>query len=130
MSDDVIYLLQALRQAHIASAEALRASIDARIKMREWQTQAEQQHSANPIPDKAPIPVAAPPPAPPNRLLTTQEAAELLGLADATLKRWRINGNGPPFRRIGMRMIRYKREDVIAWSDKRRLQNTAQPVRE
>jgi hypothetical protein len=43
--------------------------------------------------------------------LTSREAAELLGVAEQTMRAWRVRGWGPEFRRSGTR-IRYKAESV------------------
>jgi hypothetical protein len=57
-----------------------------------------------------------------SELLSTQHAAELLGLSPATLNTWRSKRgrisrdgmNGPMFMRMG-RTIRYRRSDLKAW---------------
>ena len=48
-------------------------------------------------------------------LLKTPAAADLLDVAEITLKKWRLSGDGPPFIRVGVRAIRYRRGDVVAW---------------
>jgi predicted DNA-binding transcriptional regulator AlpA len=48
-------------------------------------------------------------------LLTETEAAQRIGRGAATLKRWRSEGYGPPFIRIGGRTPRYRLEAVEAW---------------
>lgn len=45
------------------------------------------------------------------------EVAELSGISAVTLRRWRAEGKGPKFVRIGERAIRYRRADVLAWLD-------------
>ena len=47
-------------------------------------------------------------------MLTTREAADYLGLAPATLNKWRCYGTGPSFVRLG-RAIRYRRDDLSAF---------------
>ena len=49
-------------------------------------------------------------------LLTTDEAAEVLGLSPQTLVRYRITGEGPRFRKIG-RWVRYVPSDLDEWLD-------------
>lgn len=47
--------------------------------------------------------------------LDTAELAELLGLAEITVKQWRQHKKGPPFVRVSHRCVRYKRSDVDRW---------------
>jgi predicted DNA-binding transcriptional regulator AlpA len=47
-------------------------------------------------------------------LFTTPEAAQALGTGEATLERWRTEGVGPPFCKIGHR-VAYRRKDLEAW---------------
>lgn len=48
-------------------------------------------------------------------LLTSNQAARLLGLSKSTLEHWRTVRKGPPFVRVGPRCIRYRRADLDAW---------------
>lgn len=41
------------------------------------------------------------------KLLTTKEAASILGLSTTTLRRWRSEKQGPEFIRLGLRHCRY-----------------------
>jgi len=43
-----------------------------------------------------------------------REAADYLRSSESTLAKKRLNGDGPPFVRIG-RAIRYRRSDLDAW---------------
>ena len=53
----------------------------------------------------------------PRRLLTTEEAAELVGLAPQTLAVWRCKKRYDlPYVKIGNR-VRYRPEDIAAWLD-------------
>jgi hypothetical protein len=47
-------------------------------------------------------------------LVRESEAARLLGLKVATLRRWRWVGKGPPFRKIGA-AVRYHLDDLSAF---------------
>lgn len=47
-------------------------------------------------------------------LLTPKQAAERLGVSHITLARWRVQGRGLPFIRLGGR-IRYSIADIEAW---------------
>jgi len=55
-----------------------------------------------------------------NRLLTTEEAARLLGCTQAALNKFRMQKTGPPYFRVG-RLIRYRRADLSRWLKERRV---------
>lgn len=60
----------------------------------------------------------------PDHLLTTEEAAALLGVSKSFLDHKRLDGNGgaagPPFKHpFGNRTVRYRRGDVLAWVKER-----------
>lgn len=52
-------------------------------------------------------------------LITTEDAARILGLKPSTLRRWRCVGRGPAFYKLGTRgtpaYVRYERAEVLAW---------------
>lgn len=58
-------------------------------------------------------------------LLTPPEAAEVLRTKARTIERWRTNGDGPAFVRIGRR-VAYRRQDLEAFIT----QNRTTPSRE
>jgi len=47
--------------------------------------------------------------------LDTREAADYLHLAPRTLERWRLVGEGPPYRKFGRRAL-YNQEDLEHWA--------------
>lgn len=49
-------------------------------------------------------------------LLTPEQAASLLSIKPATLARWRWEGRGPRFVKIGSR-VRYEEHDLLAFID-------------
>ena len=51
-----------------------------------------------------------------DRLISISEAAEILGIARATLYQMRIRGEGPRAHKIG-RLVKYRMEDITAWID-------------
>jgi hypothetical protein len=61
-----------------------------------------------------------------NPFLTIDETAELLRVNRRTLDNLRWQGDGPPFRRHGGRIV-YHRDDVLAWSERRRARTPAEP---
>jgi excisionase family DNA binding protein len=52
-------------------------------------------------------------------LLTQQQLAHELQVSLRTLERWRQEGTGPAFIRIG-RFPRYRRSDIDAWLERQR----------
>lgn len=42
------------------------------------------------------------------QLLSTKEAAHLLGVSPRTLEGWRLDGLGPAYTRLGARTVRYR----------------------
>lgn len=55
-----------------------------------------------------------------DKLLTTKEAAPILGVSEAFLERDRWAGAQVPFIRIGSRAVRYRISDLNAYIDSRR----------
>jgi hypothetical protein len=62
----------------------------------------------------------------PNDLLTTEQMAAWLGVSTQWLEIGRVKGYGPPFVRVGPKMIRYKRGDGIKWLGTRTHARTAE----
>ena len=58
--------------------------------------------------------------------LSTPAAAEYLGLSPATLETMRSRGGGPPFVKLGRRVV-YQREDLDSWVSARRRKSTSDP---
>lgn len=54
----------------------------------------------------------------PNALLSEHEVAAIVGLSLGTIRRWRIQRQGPRFLKIGA-AVRYRREDLAAWIESR-----------
>ena len=51
-----------------------------------------------------------------DRLLTTREAAPVLGLSPITLNIDRLKGSlGIPFVKLGSKAVRYRSSDLLAW---------------
>lgn len=51
----------------------------------------------------------------PGDLVSESEAAEILCTCVQTLRNWRWRREGPRFRKIGQRMVRYHRADLAAF---------------
>ena len=54
---------------------------------------------------------------PEDRLLTSEEAARMMGVAVGTLANMRNKGKGPPFIKKG-RYVRYWESDIREWAEK------------
>lgn len=50
-----------------------------------------------------------------SEMLTDDELCEELKVNKRTTQRWRDDGEGPPYVRVGPRQIRYRRVDVTEW---------------
>jgi len=59
-------------------------------------------------------------------LLTNEQAAELLGVRPNTLEIWRVKGQGPAYRKIGRRSVRYAESDLLAFIEAGTRQSTSQ----
>ena len=53
------------------------------------------------------------------RLITTQQRAQYLGVPVATIHRWRYVGGGPPAIKVG-RHLRFDPDDIAAWIENRK----------
>ena len=51
----------------------------------------------------------------PGDLLDEKETAAVLNLNPRTLRNWRVEDQGPKFIKLGKRMVRYRRSDVVAF---------------
>lgn len=66
-----------------------------------------------------------------DRLLTERDAAAFLGYTMRALQNWRTRGGGPAFVKVSARSIRYRRRDLIAWTESKLAAHTTQlPVAE
>ena len=64
-----------------------------------------------------------------DKLLTSKEAAPLLGVSVAFLERDRWAGAQVPFIKVGARAVRYQLADLQAYIDSRRWQSQVLPGR-
>ena len=62
----------------------------------------------------------------PERLITETEAAAFLGVTRRALQQWRLNGNGPKYVKISQRCVRYRRVELIKWSEDRLQSSTSE----
>ena len=59
-----------------------------------------------------------------DELLTPKAVAAEIKLAEATLADWRVRGAGPPFVKLGKRVL-YRRGTLRAWLAKRERRSTS-----
>ena len=68
----------------------------------------------------------------PDRLVTANEAAVILGFSTVTLAAWRwrprTDTPPPPYVRIGGRSIRYRQSDLLTWIEERASHGTTKSV--
>ncbi|MGH7539981.1 MAG: helix-turn-helix transcriptional regulator [Gemmatimonadota bacterium] len=58
--------------------------------------------------------------------LVEREAADLIRMKVSTLQNWRTLGSGPPFSKVGARVL-YEREALLAWVRDRQRTSTTPP---
>jgi predicted DNA-binding transcriptional regulator AlpA len=54
--------------------------------------------------------------------LTPKEVSKILSIKESQLAKWRMKPVKIPFIKIGQRVVRYKREDVISFMESRRVE--------
>jgi hypothetical protein len=59
--------------------------------------------------------------------LTTDRAAQRLGVSTSFLNKARLDGSGPPFIKLGARIV-YDPADLAAWAEARKHQSTSEYV--
>lgn len=64
-----------------------------------------------------------------DRLVNEGEAALFLGYTVRCLQNWRVRGGGPRFVKVSSRSIRYRRRDLLAWTEQHLQSSTsAKPI--
>lgn len=58
------------------------------------------------------------------KYLTTIEAAELLALSPRTLEKWRLTGEGPPYFKLGRRVV-YEVGELEKWTKVQQRRSTS-----
>lgn len=51
------------------------------------------------------------------KMLSPCEVAEALGVSESTIFRWRKERTGPPWHRIGPKLVRYSEAELRKWMD-------------
>ena len=62
----------------------------------------------------------------PERLLDEKDAAHFLGFSGRALQNWRVRGGGPQYVKCKGKSVRYRRRDLIEWSESQLQRNTAE----
>lgn len=62
-----------------------------------------------------------------DRLLSTREAAGVLGLSHRTLEDLRWKGSGPRYLSLSRNCVRYLHRDLMAWAEEKARLNTSHP---
>ena len=62
---------------------------------------------------------------PPHRKLNVKEAAAYLGLSTSTLNKMRLTGTGPPYMKLGRRVL-YDLRDLEQWAVQRKRDHTSE----
>ena len=58
------------------------------------------------------------------KYLDTKQTALLLNISHRTLERWRVEGNGPEYRKFGAR-VAYEEASLISWAEKQKRTSTS-----
>lgn len=61
----------------------------------------------------------------PGQNLRTDAAARYLGVSTSTLAKMRMRGDGPPFVKMGRRLVVYRMPELAAWLDAGRRASTS-----
>jgi predicted DNA-binding transcriptional regulator AlpA len=63
------------------------------------------------------------------KLISTEQAADMLGAKSSTLRNWRCAKTGPPFIRITKRLVKYDQKDVEKYIAERRFMPPRVPLK-
>jgi predicted DNA-binding transcriptional regulator AlpA len=58
--------------------------------------------------------------------MRTPEAATYVALAESTLTKMRLTGDGPPFVKVGPRAVAYRKIDLDSWLETRVRRSTSE----
>ena len=58
--------------------------------------------------------------------MRTPEAANYVALAESTLTKMRLTGDGPPFVKVGPRAVAYRKTDLDSWLEARVRRSTSE----
>ena len=84
-------------------------------RVRRWMRDTQRASGSGPLGEGRPRRSRPVPQGDATMFLSTRKAAALLTLSPRTLDRYRENGTGPPYLRLGSRIV-YAREDLLEWA--------------
>ena len=58
-------------------------------------------------------------------VLSAAQVADQLGLSESTLAKMRLSGDGPPYSKLGRRVV-YRPDDIDAWLASNRFRSTSE----
>jgi predicted DNA-binding transcriptional regulator AlpA len=96
-----------------------------------WRPPRQKEHAVTLPPSLEPLAQAAsqhenvPFGQPPHRKLNVKEAAAYLGLSVSTLNKMRLTGTGPPYMKLGRRVV-YDLRDLEDWAAQRKRNHTSE----
>lgn len=62
-----------------------------------------------------------------NQMVSGPEAAKFLGISKKTIEHWRQQKKGPPFVRLSTRAVRYRIADLLAFIERKTVDNEIAP---
>jgi predicted DNA-binding transcriptional regulator AlpA len=71
--------------------------------------------------------IATAPASPSQEFLTPTELSSRIGIAVQTLARWRCEGKGPVFTKVGGKKVIYRSSEVDSWLEDRDFKSTNHP---
>lgn len=61
-------------------------------------------------------------------LLNEEQTAAFIGVTRRAMQAWRLSGQGPQYIKISSRCIRYRKRELVTWSENRLQTSTSQEV--
>ena len=62
-------------------------------------------------------------------LLNEEQAAAFIGVTRRAMQGWRLSGRGPQYIKISSRCIRYRKRELVTWSENRLQTSTSEEVK-
>ena len=104
-ADNLVFMLEQTIERLTAEVETLREAIERQT----FALQQSEQRGPAAVFSQAPTKAPA-------AFLTERAVSDLTGLSVATIRRWRLLKNGPPYRKFGS-AVRYPHAKLMSWLD-------------